>query len=307
VLAEVDLIHHVSDHPWPWEWTRTQLWGMDVTLMSSAIAGMIVVGIVLAAVIIPLARRRIRSKHEIPTGAQSVVEVIIVFVRDMIARPALHDMAYEFLPYLLTLFVFLLGNNLLGIIPLEPLTNLVGLPSMGATPTAIASVCIALGLTTLMTIVFMGLRKQALRCRMERGWPMYLCYMASGFLWAKSLSPPISGTLGLILGVPLALLELVGVLTKCFALMVRLFANMLAGHVLLGVLMMFIMQSLAGFLREATPHVFYVAPVCILGSVAASILELLVAGLQAYIFTFLTAMFLGLYVEGHEESPEKTH
>jgi len=307
VLAQVDLIHHVSDHEWPWAWTKVHLWGMDVTIMSSAIAGMIVVAIVLIGVILPLARRRLKHNADAPAGADNLLEVLIIFVRDMIARQALHDKAYDFLPYLLTLFVFLLGNNLLSIVPLESLTQLIGLPLAGAAPTAIASVCVALGLTTLVTILLMGLKKQALRCRHTRGWPILMCYAASPFLWAISLSPPISGTIGRIMSLPLAILELIGVFAKCFALMVRLFANMMAGHVLLGVLMMFILQTLSGFLREATPHVFYVAPLCILGSVAASILELLVAGLQAYIFTFLTAMFLGLYVEGHGDDAQNAH
>ena len=116
-------------------------------------------------------------------------------------------------------------------------------------------------------------------------------------MWIKSLSPEMPGAIGAILMVPMMLLELVGVVAKCFALMVRLFANMISGHTLLAMLMMFILKALAVMLRDKAPHLLYVAPLCVLGSVLVSLMEMLVAGLQAYIFTFLTAMFLGIYVE----------
>ena len=109
---------------------------------------------------------------------------------------------------------------------------------------------------------------------------------------------------GKILCVPLAILELVGVVAKCFALMIRLFANMVVGHILLGLLMMFIIQTLVTTYETAMDptvpnniHFFYVAPICVLSSVLVDFLELLVGGIQAYIYTFLTAMFLGLYAE----------
>ncbi|MCJ7542983.1 MAG: F0F1 ATP synthase subunit A, partial [Phycisphaerae bacterium] len=88
-------------------------------------------------------------------------------------------------------------------------------------------------------------------------------------------------------------LELVGVLAKCMALMIRLFANMLSGHTLLALLMMFILQAL----EAQVARVFFVGPFCVAASVIVEVMELLVAGLQAYIFAFLTAIFLGLYVE----------
>ncbi len=92
---------------------------------------------------------------------------------------------------------------------------------------------------------------------------------------------------------PLGLLEMLGVLAKCMALMIRLFANMLSGHTLLAVMMMFILQAL----ETQVVRVFYIGPFCIAASVAVEVMELLVAGLQAYIFAFLTATFLALYVE----------
>jgi len=134
--------------------------------------------------------------------------------------------------------------------------------------------------------------------------PLAVALPLAPVLWFISLAPHIPGLLGKILAVPLAVLELVGVVAKCFALMIRLFANMVAGHIMLAVLMMFILQTLASAYETAMDpaveneiHFFYVAPICVIGSVMVDFMEMLVACLQAYIYTFLTAMFLGLYGE----------
>jgi len=145
--------------------------------------------------------------------------------------------------------------------------------------------------------VLSGLARVAQDCRRRRNWPGWLCGALSPVLWLRSLSPSIPGVTGKILAIPLALLELVGAVMKCFALMVRLLANMLAGHALVAVLLMFVLQALAAMLADESYRLLYVGPICILAGVAVNILELLVAGLQAYIFTFLSAMFLGLYAE----------
>lgn len=286
MLAEYHLIEHVADHPI----VQVQLWGMTVTLFSSGIGAMLLVAVALVAVIVPLARRHAMVPH----GASGAVEVMVIFVRDMIARPALHDRAYQFLPLLLTMFVFVLGMNLAGLVPLEAVFTLLGnwikVPKIGFAPTSILTVTAALALISFLSILFSGFGYQAAHYHRDRGWPWALAVIASPLLWFKSLSPPLPGAVGKVLFVPMAVLELVGVIAKSFALMIRLFANMISGHVLLAVLLMFIIQS------AATVHVWYVAPASILTSVAVSVLELLVAFLQAYILTFLTAMFLGLYV-----------
>lgn len=125
---------------------------------------------------------------------------------------------------------------------------------------------------------------------------MWAALPASPILWLASLSPEIPGPVGKVLLGPLALLELVGAVAKCFALMIRLTANMFAGHVLLAVLMMFALRAVSNAL-EVRMLYLGVSAMCVLGSVGVTILDLLVSLLQAYIFTFLTAMFLGLYVE----------
>ena len=292
MLASMDLMEHISDHPWPgWQ---VEVFGMRVTLMSSGISAMIVVGLGLIAVLVPVARRY-RTKRGVP---QYALEALVVFVRDNIARPALHEKAYTYLPLLLTIFVFILGMNLLGIVPLEPISVGLGLPPIGATATSILTVCAAMASVTLFLLVGKGIGKAIRRARSRHpSWPGPLCLVLAPVLWFLGLSPHIEGAVGKALLLPMAVLELVGLLAKCFSLMVRLCANMLSGHALLAVLMIFILQTLSGFLQEGTAHLFYVGPACVLGSVMVDLLELMVAGLQAYVFTFLTAVFLSLYVE----------
>ena len=297
LIASGNPIEHIADQPWAgWQ---VRWGGMNVTLMSSGIAAMILTAVLLAAVVLPLARRR----RAVPRGLYNALEALVAFVRNMIARPAMHDRADAYVPYLLTLFCFVLGLNLFGMIPLEPVTKwlggsvgwLAGRP-IGGTATSIPTVCAGLAATTLLTIVACGLWRAARRKHEHDHWPMWVCLGLSPLLWLKGLSPEIPGPVGDLLLVPLALLELIGAAAKCFALMIRLAANMLAGHVLLAVLMMFAMQTASSAL-QTHPLFFGVSILCVLGGVAATILDLLVACLQAYIFTFLTAMFLGLYVE----------
>jgi F-type H+-transporting ATPase subunit a len=287
ILAAANLIQKLSDHPWPG--CRVSVFGLKLTLMSNGIAAMLLAAAILLAAVLPLARRW----RSVPRGGVNVLELIVVFIRDTIARPALHDKADAFLPLLLTAFVFILTVNLVGILPLEPLSELVGLPKIGGVATSIPSVCGALACITLFTIIGGGLKTQALHLHHHRGWPMLLCAILSPVTWLRSLGPSIPGLAGKLLTVPLALLEFVGVLAKCMALMIRLFANMLSGHALLAVIMMFIVQAA----EQQVVRVLYVGPFCIAASVVVDLMELLVAGLQAYIFTFLTATFLGLYVE----------
>jgi len=293
-MAET-IMDHVTDHPWPYDWARVEVFGTTVTLVSSSIISMLLTGVILVAVLVPMARRH----RYVPSGSANVLEVLVVFVRDMIARPALHDKADEHMPFLLTLFMYVLGLNLLGIVPLEAIAHAARLPLIGHTATSIPTVCAGLASLALLKIVVSGLDIQARHLRKAKHWSTIACYLASPIAWIRSLSPSVPGMAGKVLALPLALMELMGAAAKCFALMVRLFANMLSGHALLAILMMFVLMTIRSFVETRATHLFYVGPLVVLGSVAVDVLELLVAGLQAYIFTFLTAMFLGLYAEGH--------
>lgn len=288
---------HVSDVAW--EGCSVELFGMTFTWMSRSIAAMILVAIIMMAAIIPAARKRRQS----PKGMQNLLEAIVVFVRDFIGRPALHDKTNMFLPFLVTLFLFVLGMNLFGMLPLAPIFKWLGtvVPALhgrpvGGTATSVPMVCAGLASLTLLTIVGCGLWRVVEHKHKKDNWPMWKALPASPMLWLVSLSPEIPGPVGKVLLGPLAMLELVGAVAKCFALMIRLAANMIAGHVLLAVLMMFALGAVSNAIHVRMLYLG-VSAMCVLGSVAVTVLDLLVSCLQAYIFTFLTAMFLGLYVE----------
>lgn len=295
---QVDIMRRITDQPWPgWE---ANVHGVKITLMSSGIATMILIGVLLPVVILPLARRY----RQVPRGSRNALEVILLFIRDMVARPALHDHAYRFMPFLATLFVFVLGMNIAGLIPLESLGELAGafIPALrdkpiGGTPTAILAVTGGLAAVTLAMVLMVGMRAAAMRLHYHRHLPLAVCAVISPILWVWGLSPRIEGIAGVILKLPLTVIELAGVVTRCFALMIRLFANMISGHTLLAVFLMLIFQSGLSFAQTSAPHVFYVFPLCVAASVGVALLELLVALIQAYVFTFLTAIFIELAME----------
>lgn len=289
LLAEFNLIEHINDHPWPgftFEWH-----GMKIVWMSSAIASMIVVALLLIAIVIPLARR----SSTVPRGGRNVMEVLFIFVRDMIAKPALHDHAYQFLPFLATQFLFFLGMNFIGLFPLVPISDLLthGRYPVGFTATSILTVTGCQAALVLVLILFFGFKRQAEKFHEHRGVPMIVAAALSPLLFVKSLVPKVPGAAGVIMWPLLAVLEVASVLSKCVALTIRLFANMVAGHSLLAVFMMFIVVAL----KENVASLLYIGPLSILGGVFVSLMEILVGALQAYIFTFLTAIFIGLYME----------
>ena len=187
-----------------------------------------------------------------PKGLQSFVEPLIVFVRDDIARPNIGPKAEKFLPFLLTIFFFIWVNNLLGLIP------------SGANFTGNISVTLVLATVTLIVTNVNGNKDY----------------------WKHILLPPVPWWLYPIM-IPV---EIIGVISKPFALMIRLFANITAGHIIIISLisLIFIFKTIA------------ISPVSIAFGLFMDVLELLVAFLQAYIFTMLTALFIGTAVAEHE-------
>jgi F-type H+-transporting ATPase subunit a len=274
---------------------------MTITWMSDAIATMLVTAAILLVVVPLLARGR---RARVPRGGYNALEFVVLFVRDRVARPALHGRAEVFLPYLLTIFFFILGMNLIGRLPTQSLSVLVnrwlGVENytLGASPTGVLAVCAGLASLTLLNVILRGLWRAA-RDFAHKGWPWPLALLLSPVLWLLSLSPPVEGMAGVILRVPLAVLEFVGTLAKCFALMIRLFANLLAGHGLIAVVMLFVFQASAEVVSAGVAQAAGISSICIVAGVMLACLEILVAAIQAYIFTYLSAIFLSLYAEGH--------
>jgi F-type H+-transporting ATPase subunit a len=257
-----------------------------ITLMSDHIAMILLAGVLLC-VGIPWALRRSRLRGRgvermVTTGFAGVVEVICQYLRTEVAEPALGVHTDRFIKYVWSVFFFVLTMNLLGLIPLGSITPLATGFHIGGTATSNIWVTGTMAVTTLVMMVVNGIRLA--------GFKHFLEHLCPGPLWLAGILVPV---------------ELVGLLAKTFALAVRLFANMVAGHVLLAVLLSFILSAGAG---GGAGLGFAIAVPVILGSVAISMLEIFVAFLQAFIFTFLTTLFIGMMVTvDHGEQHEEAH
>jgi len=197
----------------------------------------------------------------------NMLEAVVVFIRDEVAQPAIGSKkdTERYLPFLLTLFCFVLVCNLLGMIPF-----------FGAATGSIA-VTGVLALITFAVVLGSGVSR----------------FGVIGYL--KNQLPHMDLPLAMAIGLkPMVFaIELFGLGVKHFVLAVRLFANMLAGHLILAVFMAFIQVTADSLL------VYAIAPVSVLAAVALSCLELLVAFLQAYIFVFLASLFIGSSLHPH--------
>ncbi len=225
----------------------------------------LIAAVVLVVVFSRLASRLKRDGVAKGTLANAL-EAMIVFIRDEVARPAIggHD-ADRFLPFLLTMFFFVLACNLFGM-----------LPWAGSSTGALATTG-ALALVTFGTVVAAG----SLKLGPVGFWTGQVPHMELPLVLAILLKPMIF------------IIEVMGLCIKHFILAMRLLANMMAGHLVLAVTMAFISASALSLAWWA------VVPASVLGAVALSLLELFVAFLQAYIFTFLSALFIGMAVHPH--------
>jgi F-type H+-transporting ATPase subunit a len=207
---------------------------------------------ILLILILRSAATRYRTSF-VPRGMTNVLEIFILFVRDEIAKSTIGKGYEKFLPYLLTVFFFILFSNFLGLIPFT------------ATVTSNITVTAVLATISFLTIQLGGMQKNGV------------------FGYFKGLIPH---------GIPVVFLpvigvvEILGLFTKPFALAIRLFANMTAGHIVIYALfsLIFVMKSY-GIAFLSVPMALFVY-----------FLEILVALLQAYIFTMLSSLFIGMAV-----------
>jgi F-type H+-transporting ATPase subunit a len=252
-----------------------------VTVFSDQIA-MIVLAGVLLIFCVPLLVRRRRGKAGVealvPTGSANALEAVCDYLRKEVAEPALQQHTDRFIKYIWSVFFFVLTINLLGLLPIPAISGLVG-THLGGTATGNVWVTATLAVITMGMMVVNGLRL---------GGRHYIAHFCPGPIWMAPLLVPV---------------EIIGLIAKVFALAVRLFANMIAGHILLAVLLSFIMAAGA---TSAALGLGIAVPV-VLGSVAINMLELFVAFLQAFIFTFLTALFIGMSVVFHHDDHHHEH
>ncbi len=214
-------------------------------------------------IFISIANSYKKRKGQAPAGLQSFLEPIIIFVRDDIAKPSIGTRKYEkYMPYLLTIFFFILINNLLGLVPIFP---------GGANVTGNIAVTMVMAIFTFIITSFSA----------NKAYWVHIINMP-GVPWWLKFPIPI-----------MPLVEILSVFTKPFVLMVRLFANILAGHiVILGfITMIFIFGAMNVF------GGYGVSIVSVGFSVFLSLLEILVAFIQAYVFTLLSALYFGMAME----------
>ena len=202
-----------------------------------------------------------------PKGKQNLVEVMVEFVRDEVAKPNLRHKTNKYLPYLLTVFFFILINNIFGLIPGT------------ANVTGNIAFTVVLGLISFVVIMA----------------------SSNSHYWGHIFNPP-----GVPIGVKFILVpvEFLSVFIKPFALIIRLFANMVAGHIIIICLISMIFI----FAEKITSGAGWgVSPVSIAFTVFIYFIEVLVAFLQAFIFTMLTAVFIGQAFEGEHPPHEGEH
>ena len=238
---------------------------IDISITKTAAA--IIIAVTLLIIIILASAKKYKVRNGAPHGMQSLIELLVLHVRDGIVEPILGHNTRRFLPYLLTLFFFIFFCNILGLIPIFP---------AGANITGNIAVTAILALITFIITNFNG----------------------NKHYWKDIFNTP---------GVPawlkifplMPVVELVGVFTKPIVLMIRLFANMTAGHiVILGfVVIIFILSNTLGMAVGGA-----VSGVSVVFAVFISLLECLVAYIQAFVFTMLSALYISMAVEEPEEA-----
>ena len=252
-----------------------------ITVFSDQIAMIALAGVLLIALVPMLVRKRRTGdavSAMVPTGGANALEAVCAYIRTEVAEPALHEHTDRFIKYIWSVFFFVLTINILGLLPIPSVSSLFGL-HLGGTATGNIWMTATLAILTMIMMVVNGLRL---------GGKAYLAHFCPGPLVMAPLLVPV---------------EIMGLVAKVFALAVRLFANMIAGHILLAVLLSFIMAAGA----KSTGLGLGIGAIVVLGSVAINLLELFVAFLQAFIFTFLTTLFIGMSVVLHHDEHHEAH
>jgi F-type H+-transporting ATPase subunit a len=225
---------------------------------------------VLVALLLILSARDAKREHRAgagrgPKGAANVVEAAVLFIRDEIALKNIGHGGERYVPYIVSVFFFILFCNLLGLVP------------WGASPTGNLSVTATLAVITFITVELAGMRDLG-----ARGYLQTIFYAPHGMHWAMKLP----------MYVIMTPVEFLGKLTKPFALAIRLYANMTAGHaVVLALTGLIVVSGLANL------WLIGIAPLAM--AIAIMVLEIFVALLQAYIFAMLSSVFIGLIRHAH--------
>jgi len=250
-------------------WAPIQVGGLSIDMSPSKHVVLLVAAAIITFGVMTLVARTIarRGTSEAPSGFSNAIEAMVVFFRDEVCKANIGHGYERFTPLILTFFFFILTMNLLGLVP------------GGGSATGNISVTAALALITFLVVEISG----------------FVALGAKGYAKTIFFVPPgVEGPMKYILLIVMVPVELLGKLTKPFALAIRLFANMTAGHMLIFSLLglIFVFANVA-FVK------FVVAGASFALVSAIMLLELLVAFIQAYIFATLSSVFIGLMQHEH--------
>ncbi len=223
----------------------------------------------------------LQTKGRIP----QLFETLCVFLRDSVTRPMLGEMTDKYIYYIWSVFFFILFCNLLGMLPIGPLFGVMGGNShIGGTVTGNLNFTAGLALVAFFMIHGVGVKEHGL------AYFKHFCpvpVIVEGSMVLKVMLFPLM----LVIAVLMVVIELIGAVIKPFALAVRLFANMVAGHLVLGSLVIMVLGTTNWIGKGGT----------LAGATLFSFMELFVAFLHAYIFTFLTVIFISLGATHHDD------
>ena len=245
------------EHALP-RWAPIHIGSVELDMSPTKHVVMLLLAALLAClVLIGAARAHVRAsaKNGSPKGFAAGIESMVLYIRQEVALPNLGHHGEGYAPFILCLFFFILFANLLGLIP------------YGSTATGNVSVTATLAIVTLVVVELAGIRSQGIG------------YLNTIFYWNKDLPMAVRIPMFFLM----TPIEIVGKLTKPFALTIRLFANMTAGHI--------VVLALIGLIFAFKSYVIGIAPAAM--AVAIMMLELFVAFLQAFIFSLLASVFIG--------------
>lgn len=234
----------------------------DLSITKNVLAMFIAV-ITLFVIMISVARTYSRRPGQAPKGFVNIIEPLILFLRDDVAKSSIGPKYERYMPLILSIFFFIFVNNLFGLIPIFP---------GGANVTGNIAITMVLALVVFLTVNVIG----------------------NKYYWKHIFLPDVPKAMYLII-VPI---EILGVILRPFVLMLRLFANITAGHII--ILGFFSLIFIFGAMNPGLGYA--VSPLSVAFTLFMSLLELLVAFLQAFVFTLLTAIYIGMAIEEHHHA-----
>jgi F-type H+-transporting ATPase subunit a len=290
-----DPVAHVINHPWLISEDGTWLWSSSQSNLVFTSALLLIIGLLVAKAVSTGESDQGHWRFVTKSRFAHMIEVICGYLRESTVRPLLHERTNRFMPFLWTLFFFILINNLIGLIPILDIHNVIAgklAPEVvaehrafiGGTATQSIWVTGALAIIAGLIINYAGIKELGLG-----GYLKHLTAESPVFVW------PII--------IPI---EIMGTFIKPIALAIRLFANMTAGHILVAVLLGF---AAKGFLSVGDNPLLgvFVGLISSLGIIAIYFLEIFVAFLQAFVFMFLTTVFISLLAHHGDHDHDHAH